>query len=221
LSVELKSTERDIEGSEIELRKIMLRITDADRRAAKKEIEEKELYEKAQKFFDQRNELQDMQKVLETDIIGIQHTIRSFEDKINQNKIQKAQFSAQIDSLNSELNEFGQIELLTATTEQIKERLQKSQFKISRLGNVNMRALEAFDKIGEQVKLIEEKVETILREKNEIQRIVAEIDKKKKKSFLTTLIAINEYFTRNFMQLSRKGEVFLELENKKSHLMVG
>lgn len=215
LSVELKSTERDIEGSEIELRKIMLRITDADRRAAKKEIEEKELYEKAQKFFDQRNELQDMQKVLETDIIGIQHTIRSFEDKINQNKIQKAQFSAQIDSLNSELNEFGQIELLTATTEQIKERLQKSQFKISRLGNVNMRALEAFDKIGEQVKLIEEKVETILREKNEIQRIVAEIDKKKKKSFLTTLIAINEYFTRNFMQLSRKGEVFLELENKK------
>ena len=45
--------------------------------------------------------------------------------------------------------------------------------------------------------------------------IIAEIDKKKKKSFIITLTAVNEYFTRNFSQLSRKGHVFLELENKK------
>ncbi|MDH3353184.1 MAG: chromosome segregation protein SMC [Nanoarchaeota archaeon] len=215
LSMEQKSTERDIEESEIELRKIELRITEQDKEVVKKEIEEQKLYEKAQKFFDQRNELQDQQKVLETDIIGMQHTVKNFEDRINHNKIQKAQLSAQIDSLKSELNELGQVEILAMPIEQVKERLQKSQFRISRLGNVNLRALEVFDKIGEQVKLIQEKVETIMQEKDKIQSIIAEIDKKKKKSFMTTLTAINEYFTRNFTQLSRKGEVFLELENKK------
>ena len=32
---------------------------------------------------------------------------------------------------------------------------------------------------------------------------------------MTTLTQVNEYFTRNFRELSKKGEVFLELENKK------
>ncbi len=215
LTIELKSTTRDIEESEIELRKIEVQITEKDKQAIKKEIEEQKLYEKAQKFFDKRNELQDQQKVLETDIIGLQHTAKSFEEKINHNKIQRAQIEAQIDSLKSELIEFGQVELLQMPTDQLKERLQKSQFRISRLGNVNLRALEVFDKVGEQVKLIQEKVEVISGEKEKIEKLIGEIDKKKKKSFITTLTAVNEYFTRNFSQLSRKGEVFLELENKK------
>ena len=61
----------------------------------------------------------------------------------------------------------------------------------------------------------QDKVETIEKEKGQIAKIIEEIDKKKKKSFIKTLEAVNEYFTRNFTQLSRKGLVFLELENKK------
>ena len=136
LSIEFKSTERDIEESEIELRKIAIMIKDKDKEAEKKEIEEQKLYEKAQKFFDERNETQDTQKAIETDIIGAQHTVKNFEDKINYNKIQKAQFVAQVDSIKSELLEFGHVELLPIPTDQIKERLQKSQFRISRLGNI-------------------------------------------------------------------------------------
>lgn len=215
LSTESKSIERDIEESEIELRKIEIIIKEKRKQAEKKEIEEQKLFEKAQKFFDERNEIQDQQKAIETDIIGAQHTIKNFEEKINNNKIQKAQHAAQMDSIKSELAEFGQVELISMPTDQIKERLQKAQFGISRLGNVNMRALEVFDTVEEQVKLIQEKINTIQIEEEKIKTIIAEIDKKKKKSFLTTLTAINEYFTRNFSQLSRKGQVFLELENKK------
>jgi chromosome segregation protein len=215
LSNELKANSRDIEESEIELRKIETQITEKDRQAVKKEIEAQKLYEKAQMFFDKRNELQDQQKVLETDIIGMQHTVKNLEDKINYNKIQNAQFEAQIDSIKSEMSEFRDIEPISGPIDQIKERLQKSQFRISRLGNVNLRALEVFDQVEEQVKLIEGKVTTISEEKEKIEKIIGEIDKKKKKSFILTLQSVNEYFTRNFRQLSRKGEVFLELENKK------
>lgn len=216
LTIELKATQRDIEESQIELRKIEVQITEKDKDAVKKEIEEQKLYEKSQKFFDLRNELQDQQKVIETDIIGLQHTVKNFEDKINYNKIQRAQLGAQIESLVSELSEFASIELLALPTIEIKERLQKSQFRMSRLGNVNMRALEVFDKVEEQVTLIENKVKVIHEEKEQIEKIILEIDKKKKKSFLITLNAVNEYFTRNFTQLSRKGEVRLELDNKQN-----
>jgi chromosome segregation protein len=166
-------------------------------------------------FFDERNSLQDQQKVFETDIIGMQHSVKNFEDRINHNKIQRAQISAQIDSINSESKEFHDIEKYNLPTEEIKEKLQKSQFRISRLGNVNLRALEVFDTVEEQVKSIQEKVETINSEKEKIQNIITEIDKKKKKSFLSTLESINELFTRNYSQLSKKGKISLELENKK------
>lgn len=215
LTIELKATERDIEESRIELKKIEVLIQEKDKQAIKKEEEEQKIYEKSQKFFDLRNSLQDQQKVFETEIIGLQHTIKNFEEKINYNKIQRAQTHAQIESLNSELKEFEGIETLNLPTPEIKERLQKSQFRISRLGNVNLRALEVFDKIEEQVKLIEEKVKTIQDEKEQIEKIIQEIDKKKKKSFMSTLDSVNEFFTRNYSQLSRKGEVSLQLDNKQ------
>ncbi|MEA3248689.1 MAG: chromosome segregation SMC family protein [Nanoarchaeota archaeon] len=214
LSSELKALVRDVEESNIELKKIVMLILEKEKYVEKKEIEEQKLYEKFQNFFGTRNELQDQQKVLETDIIGMQHTVRNLEDKINYHKIQKAQLDAQIDSLKTEFAEFGVVEVISASVDQIKERLQKAQFGISRIGNVNMRALEVFDRVEEQVTLIREKVETIEKEKENIYKIILEIDKKKKKSFINTLEAVNEYFTRNFSQLSRKGEVFLELENK-------
>lgn len=216
LTVELKANQRDVENSQIELKKIQLIIKEKKKEETKKETEEQELYEKSQKFFDLRNSLQDQQKVVETDIIGLQHTVKNFEDKINYNKIQKAQINAQIDSLNSELTEFSSFETIALPIEKIRERLQKSQFAISKIGNVNLRALEVFEKVEEQVKLIEDKVKIISEEKIQIEKIVQEIDKKKKKSFFSTLSAVSEYFTRNFSQLSKKGDVLLELENKKN-----
>ncbi|MFA5060802.1 MAG: chromosome segregation SMC family protein [Candidatus Pacearchaeota archaeon] len=221
INVELKRIERDIEDSSIELKKIEVILSDKEKILEKKEKEEQELYEKFQKFFSQRNEVQDQQKVIETDVIGLQHTVRNLEEKVNNNKILKAQFSAQIDSLKNELVEFGDIEILQIPVEQVRERLGKAQFRISQLGNVNMRALEIFDKVAEQCESIKQKVETIENEKEKIQKIISEIDKKKKKAFLGTLNSVNELFTRNFKQLSKKGEIFLELEDKKNPFDAG
>lgn len=219
LSNDLKSLTRDIEESESELKKIIQQLTEKNKIVENKEKEEQELYERFNKFFSDRNELQDKQKVIETDIIGHQHTARSHEDKINQIKINKAQINAQIDSLKTELNEVsegGKIEIFTSTPiEKVKQKLQDTQFRISRLGNVNMKALEVYEKVEEQCKSIQEKVDTINQEKEKIEKIIAEIDKKKKRAFIQTLEAVNKYFTRNFTQLSKKGEVFLELEDKK------
>ena len=215
MDLELKSITRDVEESEIEFEKINISIGEQEKLSEKKEIEEQKLFEKFQEFFNEKNRLQDTEKVLETDIIGFQHNTRNFEEKVNNYKIQKAQYNAQRDSLKTEFAEFAGIEIISAPADQIRDRLQKAQFRISKFGNVNMRALEVFEKVQGQCISIQEKVGVIETEKENIEKIIAEIDKKKKKSFVKTLEAVNEFFTRNFSQLSRKGEVFLELENKK------
>ena len=215
LNIELKTITRDIEESENELKKINKILEEKAKLAEKKEIEEQKLYEKAEKFFSDRNELQDKQKAFETNIIGLQHTSRIHEEKINNIKIQNAQLNAQLDSLKTEFNTFAKIELIQNPIDQIKERLQKAQFRISQLGNVNLKSLEVYEKIKEQCQEIQEKAELIEKEKEKVMKIIAEIDRKKKRSFIKTLQAVNQYFTRNFSQLNKKGEVFLELENKQ------
>ncbi len=59
---------------------------------------------------------------------------------------------------------------------------------IGNLSDITLRALEVFDQVGEQVKLIQEKIEIIFQEKEQIEKIIAEIDKKKRKSFIDELM---------------------------------
>tara|TARA_Y100000310_G_scaffold345239_1_gene463025 strand:- start:9029 stop:11869 length:2841 start_codon:yes stop_codon:yes gene_type:complete len=216
LNIEKKSLVRDSEESQIELKKVVVLIEEKKGTLERKEKKEAELYEKFEKFFDEKTELGDKQKALETDVIGFEHNLRSYEEKINENKIKKAQLNAHIESIEAEMRVYSDVEVYKLNESEVKERLQKAEFRKSRLGSVNMRAVEVFDKVQEQVRLIKEKVEVIEGEKEKIEKIIAEIDKKKKKAFMTTLEAVNTYFTRNFSQLSRKGQISLELEDKKN-----
>ena len=215
LNIEKKSLIRDSEESNIELKKVTVLTSEKKKVLERKEKQEAELYAKFEKLFEEKTKLGDSQKALETDVIGFEHNLRSHEEKINNNKIKKAQLQAHIESIESEMGVYQGIEVFKLNESEAKERLQKAEFRKSRVGSVNMRAVEIFDKVEEQVRLIKEKVEVIEGEKEKIEKIIAEIDKKKKKAFMTTLDAVNTYFSRNFSQLSRKGEISLELEDKK------
>jgi len=221
MNSESRVLKRDIEDSELELKSIITKLSEIEKELNEKEKQEKEFYERFQKLFEDKNSFQDSQKAVETDIIGLQHEIRSYEERINSVNIQKAQINAQIEALSFEFKEYGNLELYNNPIEEIKERLIKAEHKLAESGSVNMRALEIYDKVKEQCVLIEEKAGTIESEKQKIFSIINEIDKKKKKTFLKTLEAVNAYFTRNFSQLSRKGEVFLELENAKEPFEAG
>jgi chromosome segregation protein len=78
-----------------------------------------------------------------------------------------------------------------------------------------MRSLEVYDSVKKEYDSVLQKTEIIEKEKLGILKIISQIDIKKKKTFLKTLLELNEIFSRNFMQVSTKGQVSLELENKK------
>ena len=110
---------------------------------------------------------------------------------------------------------FPNIEVIKTNKEVLMEKLTKAQEVISSLGTVNLRSLEVYDSIKKEYDSIQERVTTIAHEKDSIMKIIHEIDIKKKKTFLKTLEFLNEIFSRNFSELSTKGQVFLELENRK------
>ncbi len=181
----------------------------------KKRKQEEELTVKFHKLIEERDFFHAKIRKSEQDSSIKKNFVYNVEQEINNIKIEKARVDAEIENLEIDMLAFPNMELIKGTREFLAERLNKAQEIISNMGPVNMRSLEVYDEIKKEYDTIKEKAESINKEKESILRIIHDIDVKKKKTFFKTLDELNQIFSRNFSQISTKGQVSLELENKK------
>ena len=181
----------------------------------KKKKTEEELTKTFEKLISERDNFQNQVRQNENEFLEQKNQVYNVEQEINNFKIDKARVKAEIENFEIEILEFPNIEIIKMSKEVLENRLYKTQETLSKIGSVNLRSLEVYDSVKQEYDKISEKVEIISKEKQGILRIIHEIDVKKKKAFLNTLNQLNEIFSRNFSQLSTKGQVTLELENKK------
>ena len=186
-----------------------------------KRKEEEELTRRAKKYIEERDSFNQKIRETEMDLSEKRNSIYNAEQIFNNLKIERARKDAEIESLETEILEFPEAEIIRGDKESLIERLKKTEETLIRLGTVNMRALEVYDEIKKEYELVKEKVDAVSKEKEGVLKIIHEIDIKKKKAFLSTLLELNEIFTRNFSQISNKGQVFLELQNKKDPFFGG
>lgn len=221
----IKEILRDKEDISNALDSVSLELEEKEAETEEKEREEKILYEKFQKFIAEKTKLQEAVKNKETQLLKKEHELRAEENEINDMKIELAKIKAQYETLETDYKQYEKIhekiQLLQGSRQQLKEKLEKAQQSLERIGSVNLKALEVYDSIKQEYEAVHEKVEKLEQEKQEILKIIEEIDKKKRRTFMKTLKSINEFFTRNFMQLSSKGQAFLEPENKADPFAAG
>lgn len=182
-------------------------------------IKQKSLEELNRKFkekFDERTKVQESIKQKNIQLVEKQNIVSRFSDAINNHKVSIAKISAEKESIEYELKEFPELSPLQGSIQIIEEKLKRSEVILMTLGNINMKALETYDEIKEEYDKVAEMVSNLELERDEILKIIDEIDRKKRKAFLKTFNEINELFTRNFNQLSVKGKAFLEIENKEN-----
>jgi len=219
--ISFKQLVRDEEDLTEELAKIRKIIKEKVELVEKKKIQEEELGKKFQKLIEERDKLQVKMRENESSVMKEQTFFYNIEQETNNTKISKAKVDAEIENLEMEMLNFPNVEIIKGNRENMSERLNVLKEDLIRIGSVNLRALEVYDEIKKEYDAINQKVEIITKEKEGILNIIHEIDIKKKKTFLRTLESLNEIFSRNFAQLSTKGEVYLELENKKEPFEAG
>jgi len=213
--ISLKQLSRDGEDLDSELEEIKDQIENREELLDKKRKQEEQLTEQFQKMISERDNLQKRIRDNEIEISKKQNTIYNLEQEMNNLKIDFARLSAEVENLETEMLDFPNVEIVRANRDVLLDKLAKTQEFLSQIGSVNLRSLEVYDTIKREYDLVKEKAEIITKEKEGILKIIHEIDVKKKKTFLQTLSSINEIFSRNFSQLSPKGHVFLDLEDKK------
>ena len=215
MKLAIKQILRDKEEITYELSEINDNIEGKIELIDEKEDQSEKLKKKYQKMYEEKNLLLDRVRYLESTLLQQQNDKRIIEGIVNNINIEKAQINAKIDTLSEELREFENVEYMNLAIDKLKEKLENAEKILDRIGNVNMRALEVYDNIKQEYDKIKEKVDQLESEKENILKVIEQIDRKKKKTFLQTLSRINELFSRNFSQLSEKGIVTLEPQDKK------
>ncbi len=213
--ISFKQLSREEEDLDSEMEEIKNKVDSKEEILEKKKKQEEKLVEQFQKMISDRDTLQKKIRDNEIQITKTQNTIYNLEQEMNNFKIDSARIGAEIENLETEMLSFSSVEVIKANKDSLSERLAKTQELLSQIGSVNLRSLEVYDTIKKEYDLVKEKAEIITKEKEGILKIIHEIDIRKRKTFLQTLNSINETFSRNFFELSPKGHVFLDLEDKK------
>jgi len=232
---EISFKQREVERSKISLNQLLREQEDLNEETKslkkilsekqevleKKKKKEEELNNRFQKLVLEKEFLHKKIRDNEIEISSKQNQTQNIEQETNNLKIEKAKFNAIIENLETDLFEFENIPIIKTNVDSLTQKLNNAQEIILKIGSVNLRSLEVYDTIKKEYDAVNEKVEIISKEKQGIFKIIHEIDIKKKRAFLKTLKELNEVFSKNFSQLSTKGQVFLELENRKEPFEAG
>lgn len=212
----VKQAQREIEDAKESLDETRSQIEEKQALLDEKNEQDLELKRKFKKALDEKNECQEKIRFFESDVLYKQNNKHLFEEKINILKIQRAEFAAQKEAIESEANapEFRDAKIIKLPVEELRKKLEETQRTLDSIGSVNLRSLEVYEGVKAEYEKIQEKANVLVQEKQEILKIIDDIDKKKKKVFLTTLKEINLLFSRNFSQLSTKGTAMLEPTNQ-------
>ena len=213
----IKRSRQDKLGYETELKDLVKKISLKQKELEDKEKRYGEIEKKFKDSIDKKQKLQDSIHQYET-LINEQQTDKlSNEMQFNDFKIDKAKNEAELSSIDSEFKTFiiPEQELINARIDIIEQKLRKHEEEFQTMGSVNLRALEVYDKIKAEYDSIAERANKLNEEKQEILKIIDEVDKKKKQAFMITFNEINASFSENFEALDNKArQGFLELENK-------
>ncbi len=214
--ISLKQFLREEEDYKEDLEDVKKLIQEKEEILEKKKRQEEALSKKFRGLIQTRDSCQMQIRKIEQDLSNQNNFLRNKEQEINNLKIEIARVSAEIENYETEFLQFKDNEIIGASRENLIERLAKTQEIISGIGSVNLRSLEVYDSIKKEYDSIKEKADIIEKEKEGVMKIIHEIDIKKKKTFLKTLVELNEIFSRNFSQVNLKGRVYLEIENKQN-----
>ena len=175
------------------------------------QIEEKlgELLKERDNINSELIDLEKQKHIRFADIERITEQIESFKAR---RKELEPQFEAATKELVDAGVEINKLEPVEISIEEITSKIQRLEKRMEELGDVNMRALTAYDEVLQRQSELKEQIETLSKERKEILDRMKGYEQAKKEAFLKTYNNINENFKEVFHRLSEgEGELVLEV----------
>ncbi len=179
-----------------------------------KEQNQKKFYAEYKGMFAKRQKAEQYVQKKDTVLIRMEERIRSVEGRRNDVSVKKAVLGGEVEGLLKEFEQFEGVQLRRGVALQdLNGEVKRFENMLKNLGNVNLRALEIYEKVDEEYKALTEKFDTLRLEKEDVLKMVLEIESKKQESFMKTFKLLERNFKEIFSSLSSKGEAELVIEN--------
>lgn len=195
-----------------------------DEKLEKLEEQIEQIEEKLGKLLKERDEIQNELNNLETQKHITAADIERIAEQIEAFKSRRRELEPQLDEARKDLEDKGveisKLEPVEISIEEITSKIQRLEKKMTELGDVNMRAIQAYDEVLTRQNELKEQIETLSKERKQILERMQGYEQLKKETFLKTYNNINANFKEVFHQLS-EGEGELDLENPEDPLSGG
>ncbi|MBE7710181.1 MAG: chromosome segregation protein SMC [Cyanobacteria bacterium SIG32] len=150
--------------------------------------------------------------------------IERIAEQIESFKARRRELEPQMDLAREELEKSGveinKLEPVNISIDEITSKIQRLERRMEELGDVNMRALAAYEEVLARQEELKSQIETLSKERKEILDRMNGYEQLKKETFLKTYNNINANFKEVFHRLS-EGEGELVLENPEDPLSGG
>jgi len=219
----VKQLEKDGEEFGKELDELKKEVAAKEEELNKKEAMAQEFYAKFKGLFHKRSEIDKEIQKNEGIVNNKQDSSRQVEIKANTLSLKHAEMQAALAGLQQEFQQYEGVKLdLERNEEQLKNEIRKFERMREQIGSVNMRALEIYDEVEKQYHILLEKKETLNSEKEDVFKMMEEIEGKKKELFMKVFEVVNENFQKFFTSLTTKGaQATLVIEDKENPFEAG
>jgi chromosome segregation protein len=143
--------------------------------------------------------------------------------EMGEKNVDKAKLEIRYNELKKEWEKYKNVALLDESMVALTGKLNEVEKQVTNLGNVNLKAIEMYDRISKEVTEIREKSKKLDEERESIMNLIAEIEKKKMIAFTQTFNALNEYFNQYFREFYPEEGSYagMKLENSEQLLESG
>lgn len=118
------------------------------------------------------------------------------------------QLKAEIDTLTVE------VDLPLPPEDDLRRTVRSCENTISRLGNVNLRAIEEYEERRVRYDALQTDMSSLLKQVDDLDRLTDSLNSKKKGLFMQSYHAVNTNFKSIYGQLSGGGEAFMDLDDE-------
>ena len=183
------------------------------------EVQINEIKEKLGALLKERDEINNKLVDLKTKKTLKMSEIENIAEQIESFKSRRRELEPRLDNVRQELENAGiEINNLTPpemSEEEIATKIQRLSKRMDDLGSVNMRALEEYDEVLTRETELNEKIETLTKERLQLLEKMGGYEQDKKEAFMKTYNNINDNFKEIFHKLS-DGEGTLILQEPEA-----
>jgi len=219
----IKQLEKDQEEFDHELISLSEDVEGGEKELEKKEVLAQDFYAKFKGLFHKRSEVDKEIQKNESVVNDKQENSRKVEIRANTLSIKHAEISAGLAGLQQEFQQYEGVKLdLEKNEEQLKNDIRKFERLREQIGSVNMRALDIYDEVEKQYNILMGKKETLGGEKEDVLKMMEEIEGRKKEIFVKVFDVVNENFQIFFSKLTTKGaQANLVMEDEENPFEAG